>query len=469
MLRILDELLWALRRDGFAISTAQAIDAARVTSLVGFDERATLRDALGAVILERRSDRDRFRASFDAFFAADRAHAGDLWSRLRARGFRDDELGALRELLQGAAERSGATGDAPALRGLIGSESELDQILRAAGIARVLAPMTSPLQVGFFAQKVMNSLELPRAASALRRIGAALREALGEARGAALEAALAEELDRARRRIRMHVERTIADRTADPDAGARRRADGTAFAGLTEAEREEVRRAVRSLAERLRGAERVRRKRALRGRIDPHRTLRLALRTGGVPFTPARKRRRRDKPRLVVLCDVSDSVRAASLFMLELVHAAQELFRGTRSFVFVSELAETTHLFDDLPPDTALARIYGGGVVSLAHNSNYGRVLSAFEERVGRSIDRRTTVVILGDGRTNYLADGADVVARLRERARALVWISPEGPGSWGNGDSAMLRYQASVTRVVVARTARELEDAARAVAALRG
>ena len=268
--------------------------------------------------------------------------------------------------------------------------------------------------------------------------------------------------------MRLHVERTVAERLAEPDAGSRRRADSVAFAGLTEAERSDVRRAIRGLAERLRGAERVRRRRALRGRIDPHRTLRLSLRTGGVPFQPARRRRRRDKPRLIVLCDVSDSVRAASLFMLEFVHAAQELFAGTRSFVFVSELAETTRLFADHPPDAALARIYGGAVVSLAHNSNYGRVLAAFEERVGRVIDRRTTIVVLGDGRTNYLADGADVIARLRERARSLLWLCPEGPGSWGSGDSAMLRYAPASSRVLVARTAKELEKAAREVAARR-
>ena len=469
MLRILDELLWALRRDGFVISTAQAIDVAEIVRLVGFEERWALREAIGAVVVDRRGDRDRFRAAFDAFFAADRAHAGDLWSRLRARGFTAEELGALRELLDAAAERSGASADAAALRGLVGDEGELDQLLRAAGVARALAPMTSALQAGFFAQKIMGALGVPRAASALRRIGAALREALGETRGSALEAALGEELDRSRRRIRAHVDRTVADRVAEPPAGDRRRATSAPFAGLTERERDEVRRAVRGLAERLRGAERGRRRRALRGRIDPHRTLRLAQRTGGVPFAPAHKRRRRDKPRLVVLCDVSESVRAASLFMLELVHAAQELFSGTRSFVFVGELAETTRLFDDLPPDTALGRIYGGSVVSLAHNSNYGRALAAFEDRVGRSIDRRTTIVILGDGRTNYLGDAASVVARLRDRARALLWICPEGPGGWGSGDSAMRSYASASTRVLVARTASELESAAREVAKIRG
>ena len=467
MLRILDELLWALRREGFAVSTAQAIDAARVVALCGFADRGVLRDALGAVVVERRADRERFREAFAAFFAPERAHAGDLWSRLRARGFAEAELSALRELLQAAAERSGATGDAPALAGLLGSESELDHLLLAAGIARTLAPMTSALQAGFFAQRVMDQMDLPRAASAVRRLAAALREALGEERGAALSEALSDELARVRRRVRLHVDRALAERVAEPEAGARR-AEDIPFAGLTEAEREEVRRAVRGLAERLRGAERVRRRRARRGRIDPHRTIRQSLRTGGVPFHPARRRRRRDRPRLIVLCDVSDSVRAASLFMLELVHAAQELFAGTRSFVFVSELGETTRIFAEHPPDAALARIYGGAVVSLAHNSNYGRALSAFEARAGRDVDRRTTVVILGDGRANYLADGVEVVSRLRERARALFWICPEAPGTWGSGDSAMLRYAGAATRVLVARCAKELEIAAREVASAR-
>jgi uncharacterized protein with von Willebrand factor type A (vWA) domain len=374
----------------------------------------------------------------------------------------------LRELLEALAERSGTAGDAPALASVLGSESQLDHLLLAAGVARTLAPMTSALQIGFFAQEVLEGIELPRAATALRRIGAALREALGEERGAALAAALAEELDRIRRRVRLHVEQTLAARVAEDRAQGRRRAESTPFAALTEAERDEVRRAIRGLAERLRGAERVRRKQGRRGRIDPHRTVRRSMRTGGVPFEPARRKRRRDRPRLVLLCDVSDSVRTASLFMLELVHAAQELFAGTRSFVFVADLAEATRVFADHPLAHALASIYGGEVVDLTRNSSYGRALAAFEAAIAPDLDRRTTVVILGDGRTNYLADGAEVVARLRERAKDVLWICPESPGTWGSGDSAMPRFAAAVSEVLVARTAHELEIAAREVAARR-
>ncbi|UQA59256.1 VWA domain-containing protein [Polyangium aurulentum] len=466
MLRVLDELFWVLRREGLAVSTAQAIDAARVCDLLGFSDRLALRDGLGAVLATRREDLARFRECFDRFFAPERGHLGDLWSRLRARGFRDDELAALRELLDAAAQRS--SGDAAGFLAFAGGASDLDQMLSAAGIARALAPMTSGLQVGFFAHEVGKAIGLPTLGSALRRMKDALREALGDARGALLAAALGEELEAMKRRVRAHVEATLARRLGeDRDEDATRAADRP-FSALSAEEVESVRRAIRRLSERLRGAERVRQKRSKRGRIDPHRTLRRSLRTGGIPFQPARRVRRRDKPRLVLLCDVSDSVRLASRFMLELVSVSQELFSGTRSFVFVSDLGETTELFQRRTPEAALAAIEHGAVVDRTRNSNYGRALVAFEEALGSSVDRRTTIVILGDGRTNFLADEVAVVERLEKRARAVLWICPESPGTWGNGDSAMPRYAAAATRVLVARTARELEDAAREVVARR-
>ena len=463
MLLLIDELLWALRREGFSISTAQAMDAARVCALCGLADRAALRDGLAAVVVERAADRARFAASFDRFFAPGRGHVGDLWGRLRDQGFSETELSMLRDLVEAAAARRG--GGEAAFRAAVGREGELDQLLLAAGALRTLSPLTSARQAGFFAQRLLDQLGVPAAASASARIRQALREAVGQERGDALADALAAELDRVKRRVRAHVEAAAQRIEAEAEGGGGPM--DTPFASLSEGDLAEVRRGVRRLTERLRGAERVRRRRAQRGRIDPHRTLRSCLRTGGVPFALSRRVRRRDRPRLFVLCDVSESVRVASRFFLEFVVAAQELFDRTRSFVFVSEIGEVTRLFDEFGPDQALSRIEAGAVVSRAHNSNYGRALRDFEARFGREVDRRTTLVILGDGRTNYLPDEASAVRRLRERAKAVLWLCPEGPSAW-TGDSAMPRYAAVATKVLVARTGRELEAAAREVAARR-
>jgi uncharacterized protein with von Willebrand factor type A (vWA) domain len=181
-----------------------------------------------------------------------------------------------------------------------------------------------------------------------------------------------------------------------------------------------------------------------------------------VPFDPARKERHRDRPKLVLLCDVSDSVRAAAAFLLEFTYAAQDLFSRARSFVFVSELGETTTLFEREPVRAAIARAWGGGVVRSGDNSNYGRVLREFESRHGRELDRRTTVVILGDGRSNYLDPAADVLDRIRERSRALLWLCPEPRSQWGHGDSAMAQFAPKCTAVYEVRCASDLERAAR-------
>lgn len=465
MLRVLDELLWTLRRGGFAIATSQAIDVARAAAEVGFDDREALRQALACVIVSSHRERARFDALFDEYFTTSDGHARDFWGRLRAQGFSAEELDALRELLEAAAN---GAGDA-ALRAVATGGGELDRLLAAASIRRALEPMTSPLQIGFYAHRVLDRIGLSQASSALSRIRERLRDALGEERAGALAQAVGRELDRARSHVRGHVEQTLRRRIESPSAdGQVRKPSETPFVSLTDAELDEVRLAVRRFAARLRGAARVRERHARKGRFDPHRTMRRSLRTAGIPFAPARRDRRRDKPRLVVLCDVSDSVRTAARFMLEFVYAVQELFDRTRSFVFVSDVGEVTSLFEREPVHVAMALAYGGGVVSTNDNSSYGRVLHAFEERFAAAVDARTTLVVLGDGRTNYRPHGGEVLDRLRRRARRVLWLCPEARSGWGIGDSAMPVYASKVDQVFEVRSAADLERAARELAARR-
>jgi uncharacterized protein with von Willebrand factor type A (vWA) domain len=151
--------------------------------------------------------------------------------------------------------------------------------------------------------------------------------------------------------------------------------------------------------------------------------------------------------------------------MLEFVYAIAELFERTRSFVFVSELGEVTRLFDEEPIAVAIAKA-ASSVVNVTENSSYGRAFRAFEKRYFDAVDRRTTVVVLGDGRTNYQPSGADIVARIRARAKSVLWLCPEPRPSWGVGDSAMPAYAEAVTEVLEAASARDLERAARELVA---
>jgi uncharacterized protein with von Willebrand factor type A (vWA) domain len=131
--------------------------------------------------------------------------------------------------------------------------------------------------------------------------------------------------------------------------------------------------------------------------------------------------------------------------------------------VFVSELGEVTQLFEREPVGTAIAKA-AESIVNVHENSSYLRAFRAFEKDHIESVDSRTTVVVLGDGRTNYQPNGADVLLRIRSRAKRVLWLCPDPRPNWGIGDSAMPAYAKAVTEVMEAASARDLERAARAL-----
>src|SRR5207249_7083370 len=101
------------------------------------------------------------------------------------------------------------------------------------------------------------------------------------------------------------------------------------------------------LSRRIKDALALRQRQEHKGRIDSRKTIRKSLQYGGIPMEVYLKRRHREKPRLITVCDVSDSVRNASRFMLQLVWSLQECFSRVRSYVFVSEIAEVTQGFNN--------------------------------------------------------------------------------------------------------------------------
>jgi hypothetical protein len=97
-------------------------------------------------------------------------------------------------------------------------------------------------------------------------------------------------------------------------------------------------------------------------------------------------------------------------------------------------------------------------------NSNYGLAFTRFVQRELPSIRRRTTVLVIGDGRNNYNAPGAWALRDIRRKARRLLWICPEDERAWGFGDSEMRTYAPICHQVTVVRT---LEDLTRVADAL--
>jgi uncharacterized protein with von Willebrand factor type A (vWA) domain len=228
--------------------------------------------------------------------------------------------------------------------------------------------------------------------------------------------------------------------------------------------------AVRRLAARLK-ARLVRRDRSRRrGALAVRRTLRRNLALGGFPAQLLFRHRRPERPDLVVLCDVSESMRHVTRLMLLFLYTLQGAARRVRTFVFVDRLGEVTdRLAAERDPARAADLAVAGAVIPLGGNSSYGRALRTFLRDHRAAVTRRTTVIVIGDGRTNYAPPEAWALAELRRLARQVLWICPEPRERWGQGDSEMPTYAAHCTRVATATTLAELEGVADALLPRRG
>lgn len=455
MIDHVEELAQLCRQNGMPVATGDVLVAVRALVAVGLERRDDAEHALGAALVKRASDRPLFHELFGLVFLRGgelaRALASDapLADRLRALGLDDD---AIERVLAVLADQAASL--STLARSLLGlREADVAQLLRATGAAadRAGLRMVSPLQVGWQTHRLLDALGQDAADREIARVLTTLREALGADAAEVVAKASQAEAVALRRAMRAWVQAEYERQNlAELRRWRGRTLADKRLGDLTPAELMALRAEVRRLCEKLRTHARVRPRRR-RGRLDLRRTLRASLATGGRPFRLIWKRRRPDRPRLVILCDVSDSVRNVTRFLLELVYTIQELFARVRSFVFVADVGETTDLFraHDLPRAVELA--YGGAVVSVNQNSNYGRALEEFERRFADAVTSKTTLIVLGDGRTNYAPPNVERLASLRRRARRVLWITPEPPAAWGFGDSAMRAYETACDRVAVA------------------
>ncbi len=269
---------------------------------------------------------------------------------------------------------------------------------------------------------------------------------------AALRNELAGLLERLPGALRKHLEALLAGgvEVESPEVGTA----GTER--IDERERAELEEAVHRLLRSLHGAPRPRRKIAARGDVDGARTMRHNMRFDGVPFAPVTVAKVADRPRLLLLADVSLSVRTAARFTLQLVHGLQSMASKVRSFAFVSDLVEITDLFDEHPLEDALgivmAGLPAGGVLDVDADSDYGNALGTFLEDHGGAITRRTTVIVMGDGRGNGKDPNFGAISEISRRARELVWLTPEPRYSWRLGSCDLPGYAGYCDRVHVVR-----------------
>ncbi|MDD2734064.1 MAG: VWA domain-containing protein [Desulfuromonadaceae bacterium] len=194
-----------------------------------------------------------------------------------------------------------------------------------------------------------------------------------------------------------------------------------------------------------------------RGKLHVIKTIQKNYRHDMVPFQVALRRKRREKPRLVVLCDVSFSVSHASRFMLLLLHTLHNQLLDVRSFIYNRDISEITDMLANMPVNDLMETIDTGDIVDLDENSSFGQVFLKFKKQYLENLRGRPAFIILGDARNNYGDANDFVLDEIREKARYMLWLTPEDRDSWSRGDCLMDLYGSYCDRVEVVKTVDEL------------
>lgn len=439
-----------LRHHGVAVSPSETLDAMQVAAALGYADRSLLYHGLRTSLAKSEEDQEAFARCFGQFFqfdppptAGNDAESADGDAREDAEGDTPDEPGNG----DGGGQSQGG-GGGMGLSERDNQEAFAEVMQAAADVG--LENMTLSTQRGIYRMRMLDALNDKQ-----RRAQIAELEA-----GDAEQQAQAQWLQ-GQRDAQLEMIQALMDRQLLLNNNAASRAyqeqliQQSNIAALDRYYRDRLPPLIRKLAKKLAAKHRQRHRRAKRGKLDVGKTLRRSIAYDGIPFERHWRNTRREKSDIYVLCDLSGSVSSWSEVLLLFVQSLAGVLPHTRTFVFCGPSVEVSELFKQHDPDTALALIqqrHGMGA------SDYGAALHTFRDQVIDTVNRRSTVIILGDGRNNGGDPGLEALRELYLRSRLVLWFNPEARSRWQSGDSEIRRYQTACHYVAECGSVQKLE-----------
>ena len=435
----MEDFIKALRASEVKVSPAEAIDAHRALIEIGYADRTLMRDALCITLAKTEEEVARFDECFDAYFTR------DAFSEPPQRPSGQAEGG----------EAGGADGpqlDLPLAQMLLeGDQIGLNQMMEAAARRARATDVKLNTQRNLFSRRILDEMglrELEELIQRLREMGLPRDDALADRLAERREALFEESSRFVDRQMMLYASET----------GRRMRETLLGQAKLTAVEPEDMRQMealVKRMAKRLATRYSRKRHRADKGRLDVRKTIRKSMGYGGVPFDIVWKTETIEKPKIVAICDVSRSVAAAAQFMLLFLYSLNEVIEKLEAFAFSDRLIRVGDILEAEELDRAIASI----IKKIGMRpTDYGRALVDFTELHRDQIDRHTTIIILGDGRSNYANPRLDIMREIAHRSRAVIWLNPEPETYWGQGDSRMDQYKRFCSVATVCNTLAQLE-----------
>lgn len=505
---VINGFVGVLRDGGLRVSPAESLDALHALKQTGLGEREVVKDTLRATLIKDTHDTDTFDRLFDLYFSM-RPVVQRPPVKLKIPDH-DHDHGPAPTKLELGEEAGGNTSESEEHSHESGDSTEMRKFFDEDRMrpSDNIHGQADRMRLSMFSQELILNRKTGALESALQRLtyhmrlrrsrnlfnpGGLVSEAgdqelpldvsavdlenfIEHLHELEVDEALIEQLQAQSENIiqglpelikQMQEREKLLKKEKKDDSDVRQRALQSML-NFSATEQRDMEDAVRRVARGIQGAKIRRLKPDRIGRINVPHTLRHNIRYDGIPFDPVLRQRREGKPRVTLLCDISLSTRNLARFWLHMVYQMQSLFSKVRTFAFVADVVEVTQLFEERDMNGAVDEIFAGRIIDADVNSDFGKAAEQFKDRYLPTINHRTTLVVLGDGRNNGKPPNVAAFEEMARHARRVIWITPEPRWGWKLGSCDMPLYEPLCTRVEVVRDVQGLANAAESLVGKR-
>jgi uncharacterized protein with von Willebrand factor type A (vWA) domain len=426
------QLITALRASGVRVSLAESAEAFLAVDHMGIQDREQFRLSLRATLIKDAKDIPTFDKLFPLFFGLGQppTMGGNPLDDLTP-----EEIQMLAEALKQYTEQLRQRMER-LMNGEPLTKSELEALAQLVGLNQA----DNLDYQNWMAQRMMRALAFPEVQKAMRELMEQLAQmGMNRERVEQMREMIQQNMQAMQEQINQFAGQRLAENMSERPRGEN--IDdlmNRPFQALSDADKKLLQREVKRLAAALRTRIALRQKRAKSGQMDPKATIRANLKYHGVPLEIKHRNRIR-KPKIVVICDVSTSMRFCSELMLSFLFTLQGQVRKTHAFAFINHLESISEDFNGANADEAIQSVLRR-MPSGHYNTDLGWSLKNFDDEHIDKLNGGTTLIIVGDGRNNYNDPRLDIFSAMTRRAARTIWLNPEPPVMW-HGDSDMPKY----------------------------
>ena len=446
------QLISALRASGVRVSLAESAEAFSAVDLMGIQDRDEFRLSLRATLIKDVKDIPTFDKLFPLFFGS--GNPPPIMG-----GNPTDDMTPEEAQMWAEAMKQFAENLRQRMQRLMSGEQLSRSELEALGNMVGLNQSDDLRYQNWMAQRMMRALAFPEVREAMRELMEQLQQmGMSRDRVEQMRQMIQQNMQGLQQQIEQYAGERIAENLSERPRGENiDNLMNRPFQALSDTDKKVLQNEVKRLAAMLRTRIALRQKRAKSGQMDPKATIRANLKYHGVPMEIKHKDRVR-KPKIVVICDISTSMRFCSELMLSFLFALQGQVRKTYAFAFIDHLESISEDFSGSNADEAIQSVLWR-MPSGHYNTDLGWSLQNFNDEFMDALNGGTMLLIVGDGRNNYYDPRLDIFSVMTRRAARTIWLNPEPPALW-HGDSDMPKYAPLCGSVLKVSNLRELAEA---------